>query len=331
MLPGHAMNTRRSSRHGITALVALAIALITGPALAQSYPSRVIRLIVPFSPGGQPDTIARLMAQHLSVSVGTIIIDNRPGANAMIGTKAAAGAEPDGYTLLFGSSTSLAIAPAMKPGEYDPIKSFVPIAMISSAPFILAVGPSVPATTIAELIAYAKANPGKLNFAAPTGGPPHLAGEMFKAATGINIVPVSYRAMNQAFTDLIGGQMDIIFDAPTVLLPFIRDGKARALVAMSVKRTADLPEVPTMAESGLPDLSLTVWNGLVAPAGTPDHIVTRLNAAINDGLNSSDVKSMLAKLGSEPLPGSPRDFAAFIASEAKKWAGIVKQSGVKVD
>ena len=331
MLPGHAMNTRRSSRHGITALVALAIALITGPALAQSYPSRVIRLIVPFSPGGQPDTIARLMAQHLSVSVGTIIIDNRPGANAMIGTKAAAGAEPDGYTLLFGSSTSLAIAPAMKPGEYDPIKSFVPIAMISSAPFILAVGPSVPATTIAEFIAYAKANPGKLNFAAPTGGPPHLAGEMFKAATGINIVPVSYRAMNQAFTDLIGGQMDIIFDAPTVLLPFIRDGKARALVAMSVKRTADLPEVPTMAESGLPDLSLTVWNGLVAPAGTPDQIVTRLNAAINDGLNSSDVKSMLAKLGSEPLPGSPRDFAAFIASEAKKWAGIVKQSGVKVD
>ena len=331
MLPGHAMNTRRSSRHGITALVALAIALITGPALAQSYPSRVIRLIVPFSPGGQPDTVARLIAQHLSVSVGTTIIDNRPGANAMIGTKAAAGAEPDGYTLLFGSSTSLAIAPAMKPGEYDPITSFVPIAMISSAPFILAVGPSVPARTVAELIVYAKANPGKLNFAAPTGGPPHLAGEMFKAATGINIVPVSYRAMNQAFTDLIGGQMDIIFDAPTVLLPFIRDGRARALVAMSAKRTADLPEVPTMAESGLPDLSLTVWNGLVAPAGTPDQIVTRLNAAINDGLNSSDVKSMLAKLGSEPLQGSPRDFAAFIASEAKKWADVVKQSGVKVD
>jgi tripartite-type tricarboxylate transporter receptor subunit TctC len=203
--------------------------------------------------------------------------------------------------------------------------------MVSSAPMILAVGPSVPARTIGQFIAYAKANPGRLNFAAPTGGPPHLAGEMFKAATGIDIVPVSYRAMNQAFTDLIGGQMDIIFDAPAVLLPFIRDGRARALVAMSAKRTADLPDVPTMVESGLPDLSLTVWNGLVAPAGAPDAIVTRLNAAINDGLRSPDIKATLARFGSEPLIGTPRDFAAFIESEAKKWAETVRLAGVKVD
>lgn len=154
---------------------------------------------------------------------------------------------------------------------------------------------------------------------------------MFKAATGIDIVPVSYRAMNQAFTDLIGGQMDMIFDAPAVLLPLIRDGKARALVAMSAKRFADLPEVPTMVESGLPDVSLTVWNGLVAPAGTPEPIVTRLNAAINDGLKSAEVRSTLAKFGSDPLPGSPQDFAAFIASEGKKWAEVVKQSGVKFE
>jgi tripartite-type tricarboxylate transporter receptor subunit TctC len=325
------MNRRRSARHAIATLAALAVGLTAGPALAQSYPSRVIKLIVPFSPGGQPDTIARVIAQHLSTSVGTTIIDNRPGANAMIGTKAAAAADPDGYTLLFGSSTSLAIAPAMKGGEYDPIRSFAPIAMISSSPFILAVGPSVPVKTVAELIAYTKAHPGRLNFAAPTGGPPHLAGEMFKAATGIDIVPVSYRAMNQAFTDLVGGQMDIIFDAPAVLLPFIHDGKARALVAMSAKRTADLPDVPTMAESGLPDLSLTVWNGLVAPAGTPDPIVMRLNAAINAGLGSADIKSTLARFGSDPLPGSPQDFARFIASEVKKWAEVVKRSGVKID
>src|SRR4029453_7701175 len=174
-------------------LAAMALALFAVAAFAQSYPSRVIKLIVPFSPGGQPDTIARIIAQHLSTSVGTTIIDNRPGANTTIGTKAAAAAEPDGYTLLFGSSTSLALAPALKGGDYDPVKSFAPIALISSAPFILAVGPSVPARTVAEVIAYAKAHPGKLNFAAPTGGPPHVAGEMFKAATGIDIVPVSYR------------------------------------------------------------------------------------------------------------------------------------------
>jgi tripartite-type tricarboxylate transporter receptor subunit TctC len=323
------MSTQRW--RAITTSAALALVMLAGPALAQTYPSRVIKMIVPFSPGGQPDTIARLIAQHLSVSVGTVIIDNRPGANTTIGAKAAAAAEPDGYTLFFGTSTSLAIVPAMKTPDYDPIKSFVPIAMISSAPFILAVGPSVPAKTVTELVAHAKANPGKLNFAAPTGGPPHLAGEMFKAATGIDIVPVSYRAMNQAFTDLIGGQMDMIFDAPAVLLPLIRDGKARALVAMSAKRFSDLPEVPTMVESGLPDVSLTVWNGLVAPAGTPEPIVTRLNAAINDGLKSAEVRSTLAKFGSDPLPGSPQDFAAFIASEGKKWAEVVKQSGVKFE
>ena len=306
-----------------------AAALLAGAAFAQSYPSRVIKLIVPFSPGGQPDTIARVVAQHLSASVGTTIIDNRPGANTTIGTKAAAAAEPDGYTLLFGSSTSLALAPALKGGDYDPVKSFAPIAMISSAPFILVVGPSVPVTTVAEFIAYAKARPGKLNFAAPTGGPPHLAGEMFKAVTGIDIVPVSYRAMNQAFTDLIAGQMDIIFDAPALLLPFIRDGKARALVVMNARRTADLPDVPTMAESGLPDRSLTVWNGLVAPAGTSEAIVTRLNAAINDGLKSPEIKAALVRLGSEPLVGSPQEFAAFIASEAKKWADTMRSAGLK--
>jgi tripartite-type tricarboxylate transporter receptor subunit TctC len=322
-LVGHAV--------AIAALLSLAMAGLVAPALAQSYPSRVIKLIVPFSPGGQPDTIARVIAQHLSTSVGTTIIDNRPGANATIGTKAAAAAEPDGYTLFFGTSTSLAIVPAMKPGEYDPIKSFVPIAMVSSAPFILAVGPSVPAKTVGELIAYAKANPGKLNFAAPTGGPPHLAGEMFKAATGIDIVPVSYRAMNQAFTDLIAGQMDIIFDAPALLLPLIRDGKIRALVAMSAQRSAELPDVPTMAESGLPDRSLTVWNGLLAPAGTPDQIVTRLNAAANKGLRSAAIKAALARFGSAPLIGSPQDFAAFIASEGRKWAEVVKTAGVKME
>ena len=173
-------------------LAALAMAAPAGSVLAQPYPNRVIKMIVPFSPGGQPDTIARIIAQHLSLSVGTTIIDNRPGANTTIGAKAAIAAEPDGYTLFFGTSTSLAIVPAMKPGEYDPLRSFAPVAPVSSAPFIMAVGPSVPAKNVTELVASAKATPGKLNFAAPTGGPPHLAGEMFKAATGTKLLSGSY-------------------------------------------------------------------------------------------------------------------------------------------
>jgi tripartite-type tricarboxylate transporter receptor subunit TctC len=313
-------------------LAALALAFPAVPALAQSYPSRVIKMIVPFSPGGQPDTMARLIGGHLSASVGTTIIDNRPGANGLLAVRAATSAEADGHTLLYGSVTTLAILPALsRSADFDPVKAFVPVASMSTSPFLMAVGPSVPARTVAELIAYAKAHPGKLNFAAPTGGPPHLAGEMFKAATGIDIVPVSYRAMNQAFTDLIGGQMDIMFDAPALLLPLIRDGKVRALVAMSAKRFADLPDVPTMAEAGLPDRTMTVWNGVVAPAGTPDAVVTRLNAAINDGLRSPEIKATLARFGSEPLMGSPQDFADFIAAEARKWAEIVKLAGVKVD
>src|SRR5439155_26062606 len=174
------------------------------------------------------------------------------------------------------------------------------------------------------------ANPGKLNFAAPTGSPPHLGGEMFKAATATDMVPISYRTMNQAFTDLIGGQMDIIFDAPALLLPLIRDGKVRALVAMSKERTPFLPEVPTMAESGLGDVTMTVWNGIVAPAGTPEAIVRRLNAAVNEGLRTPEIKTTLANFGSEPFMGSPQDFATFIASEAKKWAGAGGLAGVKI-
>jgi tripartite-type tricarboxylate transporter receptor subunit TctC len=314
------------------ASIAVAGAMITHTALAQSYPSRPIKMIVPFAPGGQPDTIARLIAQHLSLSVGTTIIDNRPGANGVLAIKAATTAEPDGHTILFGSTTTLAILPALsRSADFDPVRTFVPIGSISTSPFILAVGPSVPAKTVGELIAYAKANPAKLNFAAPTGSPPHLGGELFKAAAGVDLVPVSYRTMNQAFTDLMAGQMDIIFDAPALLLPLIREGRIRALVTMSGRRVRDLPDVPTMAESGLGNVEVTVWNGLVALAGTPTAIVTRLNVALNGGLQSAAIKSTLASFGSEPFPGSPEEFSAFVAVEARKWADVVRRAGVKID
>ena len=317
-----------------TALAALAIAAVAmSGALAQPpYPSKTIKIIVPFGVGGQPDTIARIFAQHLAATLGPTIVDNRPGNNTMIGTRAAAGAEPDGYTLLFGSTTSLAIVPFLttKAG-YDPVKSFTPIIAVSRSPMYLNVGPSVKAKTIGELVAFAKANPGKLNFAAATGGPPHLAGEAFKRAAGIDIVPVSYRLMNQAITDLLAGQMDIVFDSPAPLAHLLRDGKVRALVGLGTQRMAMLPDVPIMKESGLPDLQIITWNGLVAPAGTPDAIVARLNAAINEALKTPAIRDTLAKFSSEPLGGSPQAFTALVAAESKKWADIIRLAGVKID
>jgi tripartite-type tricarboxylate transporter receptor subunit TctC len=315
------------------ACVAIAAIVLGGAhvTFAQTYPNRVIKIIVPFAVGGQPDTVARLFGQYLAETVGPTVIDNRPGANTTIGAKAAATADPDGYTLLFGSSTSLAIAPAMNSkAGYDPVKSFTPIAGISSSSMYLTVGPSVQAKTIAELVAYAKANPGKLNFAAPA-GPPHLTGEVFKRAAGIDIVPVFYRTMNQAFTDVLAGQMDIVFDSPAPLAHLLRDGRIRALVSLGAKRTAELPDVPTMAESGFPDIRVTTWNGLVAPAGTPEAIVVRLNAAVNDALKSPTIKDALFKFGSEPLGGTPQDFTNFVASESAKWAEIIHLSGVPVE
>jgi tripartite-type tricarboxylate transporter receptor subunit TctC len=314
------------------AVALVAVAALAGSAAAQTYPSRVIRIIVPFGAGGQPDVVARLFAQHLAATVGPTIIDNRPGNNTINGSKAAAGADPDGYTLLFGSVTSLAIAPALTPNAgYDPVKSFRPVAAISRSPMYLTVGPSVQTKTVAEFIAYAKAHPGKLNFAAPTGGPPHLAGEAFKRATGIDIVPVFYRTMNPAITDLLAGQMDIVFDSPAPLAALLRDGKIRALVALSDRRMAALADVPTMVEAGLPDLQMVTWNGLVAPAGTPDAIVARLNASINDALKSPAIAATLAKFSSEPLGGSPAGFAAFVAAESRKWSDVIRLAGVKLE
>jgi tripartite-type tricarboxylate transporter receptor subunit TctC len=319
----------------LCAWMAGAVAVAAGAAhvgLAQTYPNRVIKIIVPFAVGGQPDTVARVFAQHLAMTLGPTIVDNRPGNNTTLGAKAAASADPDGYTLLFGTSTSLAIAPATTPNAgYDPVKSFAPIVAISSSPMFLTVGPSVPSKSIGEFVAHAKANPGKLNFASPSGGPPHISGEMFKRAVGIDIVPIFYRTMNQAITDLIAGQMDIVFDSPAPLAHLIREGKIRALVAMSARRSPQLAEVPTMAESGLPDLQVTTWNGLVAPAGTPNAIVMRLNAIINDALKSPDIRETLSRFSSDPIGGTPQEFADFIAVESKKWAETIRAAGIKAE
>ena len=322
-----------SKRMLLCALACAAVFLAAAEAKSQSYPTKPIRMIVPFPPGGPIDVMGRLVGDRLSQGLGqTVVIENRPGAGAVIGSKAVASAEPDGYTLLFGSSGSLAVTPALyKNAGYDPVKSFAPVAAVSVGPLVLAVNPSVPAKTVAELVAHAKANAGKLNYGSGLGTPPHIAWGLFKLLTKTDVLYVPYKGAAPAITDLLAGQLHFIIDAPGVLLPHIQGGKLRALAVTSPTRSADLPGVPTMAESGYPDFLMTFWTGVVAPAGTPQAVVERLNKVINDGLASAEMKKSLARFRVEPRPGSPKDFAAFIASESKKWAGVISSAGIKVE
>ncbi|MFL5039758.1 MAG: Bug family tripartite tricarboxylate transporter substrate binding protein [Xanthobacteraceae bacterium] len=315
-------------------LVALGLGLAAaGSAAAQPYPNRPIKLIVPFPAGGPPDVIARIVADAMSTRLGqSVVVDNRPGAGATIGTRSVANAEPDGHTLLFASTTSLSIGPALfKNLDYDPVKSFTPVAGISTGPMVVVLHPSVPAKTVQELVAYAKANPGKLNYGAGVASPPHIAWGLFTAVTGTDILFVPYRGMAPAMNDLISGQIQMMIDGTGPLLPHIQAGTFRALAVTGKTRSPDFPHLPTMIESGYPDYVLTFWTGIVAPAGTPQPIVARLNSAINDGLASIVLKDGLAKFNVEANIASPQEFAAMLAQEAEKWAGIVKAAGIKVD
>jgi tripartite-type tricarboxylate transporter receptor subunit TctC len=306
--------------------------LAAAAAHAQPYPTKPIRMIVPFPPGGPIDVMARLIGDRMSRALGQqVVIENRPGAAATTGTKVVASADADGYTLLFGSSGSLAVTPALFPNAgYDPVKSFAPVAFVAEGTLLLATNPSVPAKSVADLVAHARANPGKLNYGASHGTPPHIAWGLFKLMTKTDILYVPYKGAAPAITDLLAGQMHFIIDAPGVLLPHVEQGKLRALAVTSPKRSADLPDLPTMVESGYPEFVMTFWTGVVAPAGTPAAVVTRLNGVIADGLRSAEMKERLAKFRVEPRPGSPADFGAFIATESKKWAGVIAAAGIKV-
>jgi tripartite-type tricarboxylate transporter receptor subunit TctC len=313
-------------------LLALAV-LAAGPAAAQSYPDKPIKMIVPFPPGGPIDTMGRLIGQHLSSTLGQqVIVENRAGAGATIGSKAVASAEPDGYTLLFGSSGSLAVAPALYPNiDYDPIKAFAPIATVALLPHVFVIAPSLPAKTVAEFIAHAKANPGKLNYGAGLGTPPQMLGTLFKVKAGIDVVYIPYRGSAQSVTDLLGGQTQFTIDGLVGLYPLIKEGKVRPLAVARPTRWPELPDVPTLVESGFPDFVYDAWTGVVAPAGTPRSVIDKLNTAINEGLRSADMKANLAKFSAIAKPGSPQDFAAFLAEELPKWAEIVKVSGAKAE
>ena len=321
-------------RPAAAAVLALTACLMpAGPSRAQdSYPIRPIRIIVPTPPGGPVDVVARLVAQSLSASLGQgAIVDNRPGAGNTLGSKEAAQAEPDGYTLLYSSASGLVFAPLLqKNAGYDPLTSYDPVALVAASSTILVVHPSFPVRSVAELVAYAKANPGKVNFSSGgIGVLPHLMGELFKSMAGIDIVHVPYRGGGPSINDLVAGQVQMTFEGSGVLIPLIQTGKLRALATTSPNRLAELADVPTMAESGFPGFVSRSWTGLLAPARTPRDVIDKLNMQINEGLRSQEFKTALAKLSNEPLGGTPQAFTEVIKGDIAKWAPVVKALGLQ--
>ena len=310
-----------------------ALAFAGTQAAAQSYPTKPIRMIVPFPPGGPIDTMGRMVANDLSNRLGQqVVVENRAGAGSTLGTKMAAAAEPDGYTLLFGSSGSLAVAPALYTTlDVDPLKAFVPVAKVSLLPHVFVVSNDLPVKTVKEFIAYAKAHPGQLNYGAGLGTPPHLLSTLLKTKADIDAIYVPYKGAAASITDLLAGRVQFTIDGLISLYPLIRDGKVRPLAIARGERWPTLPDVPTLVESGFPDFTIDAWTGVAAPAGTPAEIVARLNAAINEGLKAPESKTTLAKFSAIADTGTPADFGAFLAKELPRWAALVKLAGAKAE
>ena len=314
--------------------LSLLLALGVSAANAQTYPSKPIHLIVPFPPGGPTDIVGRLVAQKISEGVGQpVVVENRAGAGGTVGSIAAAKSPPDGYTLLYGSTSTLAIAPSLYRNlPYDPRKSFAPISLVSRGPILVAVNAQVPARTLKEFIDLAKKQPGKLSYSsAGSGTPPHLAAELFKAVAGVDLLHVPYKGGAPAISDLAGGQVQAVFEGQVALAPHLQSGKVRALAITGAKRSPTLPDVPTVAEAGLPQYDANFWSGLVAPAGTPAEAIDRLSAVLAKALAANDVRETLARQGLEAAGNTPQQFAAYIAAEMDKWAAVVKASGAKLD
>jgi tripartite-type tricarboxylate transporter receptor subunit TctC len=314
--------------------VLTALGLMTGAANAQSYPDKLVKIIVPQGPGGPTDLLARVTAQRLQTAYGqNVIIENRGGAGGVIAAKAAGSAEGDGYTLFMGNTSVLVLIPILsKTANYDPAKLFAPIARLAESYQVLVVHPSLPVKTVAELVAYAKANPNKLNYSsAGIGNTIHLAGELFNHSAGIKIVHVPYNSGAEATTAVLGGQVQMTFVNITGLPPLIADGKLRALAVTSPKRLAALPDVPTMVESGYPDFVVRAFFGIVAPAATPAVIVDKLNATINAEMTSTEMQTTLRRLGAEAGSGTAADFAAFIADERRRWSAVAKAANISID
>jgi tripartite-type tricarboxylate transporter receptor subunit TctC len=314
----------------VVAIAALAIICLLPPSGAETLPSKPVRIIVPYTPGSPNDVMARLLAQHLQGVLGqTVVVDNKPGGGTTIGSKAAAAALPDGATLLFVSS-ALVIDPIMnQKTEYDPQKDFAPIAFVARTSILLTIDARVPANSVAEFTAYAKARPGKLSLGFAQGTVSQLIAEYFNHLHGLDITSVPYRGGALVIPDMLGGRVQVYWPTPATVLPLIRERKIKALAITSPERNPDLPDVPTMKELGRDELSLEFWNGLWAPAGTPAEIVDQLNGAINAALKSPGMIASMKQLGFESRIGTAQDFAAFVAAEIPRWTAVVKASGVK--
>jgi tripartite-type tricarboxylate transporter receptor subunit TctC len=313
-------------------IVLVAVAALSADAVsAQTFPTRPIRVLVGFSPGGPADVMARLIGQRMTQSLGRpIVVENRPGAGGTIAARAVAESDPDGYTLLLGNTSTLIISPLMfKNVGYDALKAFTPIARLGTTSDILVTNPSFPAKTLAQLIAYAKANPGKLNYSTPgIGTPPHLIGEMLKLRAGIETVHVPYKSGGQSIQAVIAGEVQFTFENPAIALPLVQAGVVRALAVTSEARDPQAPDVPTLVEAGLPGFVSVSFTGVVGPAGIPGDIVAKLNSAINESLKAPDVAATLAKLAVEVGGGTPGEFAAFLTEEMATMRPVVKAAGL---
>jgi tripartite-type tricarboxylate transporter receptor subunit TctC len=310
-------------------LLAASVAGIAQPA----YPNRPVKIIVPFAASGPADNYARFMAQRLQEALGqNFVVDNRPGAGSIIGTDAAAKSAPDGYTLLMMSNTQTVNESLIPVRPFNLLKDFVPIAPINYSDLVLVAHPSVPAQNLPELIKYAKANPGKINYASSGNGTPyHMAGELFKYMAGVNMTHIPYKGSAAARTDVLSGQVDVMFDAVTTMTENIKAGKVRGLATTGRTRSTVAPELPTVNDDGVPKYEALIWLGMMAPAGTPDAIVQRLNTEINKIVNAPDVKATWAKQGAVAMSMTAPAFAKYVADDVTKWATIVKASGAKAD
>ena len=317
------------------ALNLLAAAVVTiGAASAQTYPSRAIRLIVPQAPGSSSDTVARIVAAELTGQLGTtIVVDNRPGGALMIGMELVARAPPDGYTIGYGPIGALAISPhIVRKLAFDVRKDFQPIAQIANNYMLLAASPASGLRSVREVVDYARRNPGKLsNASSGNGTPGHVGMELFKVMTGTQIVHVPYKGGAGGITDLVGGQVQLMMEGLNSITPHAKSGRIRPLGVTGSRRSDALPDVPTIAEAGVPGYEASTWNGIVAPAGVPRAIVTRLNTEINKALASATLRERFAAIGAEPAPVTPEQFGQLIRTEYEKWGDVVKRSGAKID
>ncbi|HEY9067151.1 MAG TPA: tripartite tricarboxylate transporter substrate binding protein [Burkholderiaceae bacterium] len=315
-------------------VLALAATMLSWGAHAQAWPAKPIRIVVPFPPGGGTDIIARETSQRVAKATGwTFVIDNKPGAGGNLGVDAVAKSPADGYTLVLGQTSNLAINPTLYSKlPYDPQKDLAPVVLLANAPLVMVTGMSTPYKTLTDVVNAAKAKPGQVNFASPGNGTvAHLTSELFQKAAGVKTQHIPYKGASQAMTDVIGGGVDLYLSSVPTLIGHIKQGKVRALAVTSAKRVDDLPDVPTINESGYKGFDAVTWFGLLAPAGTPRDVIVRLNAEFNKALKLPELNKRLSDEGADPAGGTPEQFAALIKDEIPRWGRVVKESGAKVD